>query len=181
MELPASLLLKGLVAVLAVGIVGAAGFFAFNKQTPPAEKIHIHAGFQVYRDGVKQDFSDMKYMKIEPCTTKEHKLTAEEEQQERAHLHDQNGDIVHVHRKGATWGDLFKNIDYQLPKDKEVASYDGDQKIDNFLSTQVQAYQSVVIVIGDQSKAAEFAKGRVTVERIKEVEKLSEKCGEDEQ
>ncbi len=69
---------------------------------------HLHAGFQVYVDGVKQDFSDYQYMEIQPCGITDYgEKTPEEQQLEKAHLHDGVGDVVHVHRAGATWGGPF--------------------------------------------------------------------------
>ena len=54
----------------------------------PGEEVHYHAGFQVYKDDKLVDFSDFKYMHIEPCSTGDHEEqpTQEEEQIEEAQI-----------------------------------------------------------------------------------------------
>ncbi|HYD35112.1 MAG TPA: hypothetical protein VD999_03535 [Vitreimonas sp.] len=171
-------LLSLLLVTLAI-TVSVAGWWYYYR-TPDDihhESVHYHAGFQVYVDDVKQDYSDWKYMNFTPCGDHQEKQTPEEEQQEKAHLHDGNGDVVHVHRPGATWGDLFKNIGVTLDANKEVVAYSGDQKITDILTKPIEANQSIVIVVGAQEKANEYLPNRVTLERIAEVEKKSELCG----
>ena len=49
-------------------------------------EVHYHAGFQVYIDDELQDFSDVKFMHIEPCSEEEHEEETEEHKQiELAH------------------------------------------------------------------------------------------------
>ncbi len=71
--------------------------------------LHFHAGFQVYVDDKLQDFSDNKYMDETPCTKNGKPLpdVKVDDQLEKAHMHDHKGYIVHVHRKGSNWSDLF--------------------------------------------------------------------------
>src|SRR4051812_30234652 len=76
----------------------------------PVKELHYHAGFQVYENGKQKSFADIAYMHDKPCTGKKAEEEKEDEQIEKAHLHDLVGDVVHVHRENATWGDLFKNI-----------------------------------------------------------------------
>lgn len=159
-------------------VTAVAGFNVQAKQNKAAvEHVHYHAGFQVYIDNTLQDYTDFKYMSLSPCSTEPRELTPEEEQSEKGHLHDQIGDVVHVHKTGGTWADVFKNIGVELPKDKEIQAYNEKLKIKNILNTEIEPYQSIVFVIGDQSKAAEYQQTLVTRQHIEETEQRSELCG----
>jgi len=85
---------KYVLAGVVVGLIGIGGWWVTRKPT----KIHYHAGFQVYVDGVKQDFSADKYMKVDPCTIAP--KTAADVQLDKGHLHDKVGDVVHIHTTG---------------------------------------------------------------------------------
>lgn len=137
--------------------------FAYMSYTPKeVEHIHYHAGFVVYIDGAKQDYSDFKYMNLKLCTEEKSQPTKEELQIEKAHLHDGVGDVVHVEQAGARWSDLFKNIGVNLPPDLTV------------LDDPIEPNSSIVITIGQQVDYPE----KVSLEHIKEVEAKSELCGD---
>jgi len=146
--------------------------FAYDKKP-----IHYHAGFQVYVDNQKQDFSDLKYMKVEPCGNDDHEVTTESEQLEKAHLHDGNGDVVHIHREAVVWSDLFTNINYTLPTD--VQGYINGQLVPQVLSMPIIENASAVFFVGENTDIPAKVAGRVTQERIKEVGDKSENCGND--
>ena len=166
-------------------VVSALGFYFQNKESKEAEHVHLHAGFQVYIDGVKQNYTDFEFMSMSPCSTEPKELTPEEKQMEKAHLHDQVGDVVHVHTKGATWGDLFDNLNVTFDKNKEIQAYnepfDSTQgelvTINNVLDKEINPYESIIIVVGDQSKVEEYKQNFVSRGRIEETEKRSELCG----
>jgi hypothetical protein len=147
-----------IVAFLIVGM-GCLKYFQRDE-----EHLHYHAGFRVYIDGQLQDYSDYKYMNFESCSLHDEKKSRAEEQIEKAHLHDGVGDVVHVHRAGAIWGDLFNNIGVTLPSDLEI------------LKQAIEPNSSIVITIGKEIDNSE----KVTLEHIKEVEAKSELCGADE-
>lgn len=113
----------------------------------------------MYVNGEKQDYSDWQYMHLELCTDEQERH--EDEQIEKAHLHDGVGDVVHVHREGAVWGDLFKNIGVELAEKPAI------------LQQTIEPNSSVIITIGKGVENPEY----VTEERIKEVEAKSELCG----
>lgn len=73
----------------------------FLKTKSLNKEVHFHAGFLVYVDGKLQDFSGDIYMSPNVCRKPDVRLSSEEEQMEKAHLHDGVGDVVHVHRKSA--------------------------------------------------------------------------------
>ena len=157
--------------ILILAIVLVTGFFILNKQ----EEIHYHAGFQVYVNNELQDFSDLAYMQIEPCGEDEHEqVTEEHEQIERAHLHEGVGDVVHVHRDDAVWGDLFTNIGF--PIESESRAFVNGNLVEGFLDRPIQPYESVVILSGENSEINEKLKNAVTREQIEETEAKSESC-----
>lgn len=146
---------------------------------PVAEEVHYHAGFLVVKDGVLQDYSGLEFMKVNPCGIDMHdpdiEVTAQEEQLEKAHLHDENGDVVHVHRENATWRDLFVNINVEISDDSYA--YKNEEKIDGFLNKVIEPNESLVIIDGaEPSNIDEIIENKVTLERIQEVEQISESC-----
>jgi protein-disulfide isomerase len=64
---------------------------------------HIHANLKVILDGKPLDLTQDKYQS-----------TATHELDPYVHLHDGNGDVVHVHKKGETLGDFFKSLGMSL-------------------------------------------------------------------
>ncbi len=139
-------------------------------------EVHYHAGFQVYIDDELQDFSDVKFMHIEPCSEEEHEEETEEHKQiELAHLHDGVGDVVHVHRNGATWGDLFRNINFSVSEN--VAAYVNGEPVENFLSYPIASYDSVIIIQGEINDLNKKLESAVTREHMIEAEAKSETCG----
>jgi hypothetical protein len=161
-------------------IVGIVIAIAVNmQQSVFHDDIHYHAGFLVYVNNQLQDFSDLKYMKLTPCGQHEDELTPAQEQLEKAHLHDSNGDVVHVHRDGATWGDLFTNMEYALPEGVNVAYVNGERFEGDISTYGIHADDSVVIFVGTNDDIETKLEEAVTLERIRVVEGQSEDCGSD--
>lgn len=163
--------------IIAIVIVAAAGTYFWLRSGTAEESVHLHAGFNLYINGEKIDLADWKYMHEEPCSVESHDevTTAEDEQIEKAHLHDLVGDVVHVHRAGATWGDLFQNIGITF--DGTVVGYTTDGIIENVLQRQISAYDRVLIVEGELTDPITKVADVPSVDRIKEVENSSETCG----
>jgi hypothetical protein len=166
-------LISVIVAILLIASV--AGFFAYQKYfAPKPKKVHYHAGFVVYNDNKRIDFSADKYMHEKPCTLEpdpEH----ENDPIEIVHLHERVGDVAHIHRDNATWGRLLENLKYSV--DGDVVGYSNGKKVDDILDAKIQPYESVVILIGENTDTQKFLKTAVTIERMKSVEGLSEMCG----
>lgn len=93
--------------LLQIGILALTAFLGFFVgYVIYTEKVHYHANFAVAIDGVKYDFSPDKYMEeIAGCYK-----TEVDRPQDRVHLHEKNGDTIHVHAGGVAWGHLFTNI-----------------------------------------------------------------------
>lgn len=162
---------KRLLGIGFILLVIFAGFFIFKNQKQEVKEVHYHAGFQIYVDGKLQDFSGAKYMLVKPCGKEEQD---ENEQLEKAHLHDGVGDVVHVEAEGVKWGDLFKNINFKFDRAKQMEGYANGEKIEDILTYPIKPYDSVVIFVGKSDK--KLLKSSVSKDRIIEIEKKTENC-----
>ncbi|MBS3107112.1 hypothetical protein J4419_05645 [Candidatus Woesearchaeota archaeon] len=86
-------------------LVGIAILFLLALVFYPWEKKehHAHADFRVVFDGQRITFTDEKYMTGGSFLL--HKFV---------HLHDHDGDVIHVHKKGITLGDFFISLNFKL-------------------------------------------------------------------
>lgn len=159
--------------LLLIGIV-IGGFFGYKFLTTPKE-IHYHAGFVVFQNDKKIDFSDFKYMRVKPCDDVKGNHSDEDIQAEKAHLHDQVGDLVHVEREQAYWRDLFTNIHYPIDYSKAKAYVNG-KEVKDFQNTRITPYESMVILLGSNSTTHE--KDAVSKQYIEKKEKESIECGD---
>ncbi|MBI4226535.1 hypothetical protein HY612_05485, partial [Candidatus Roizmanbacteria bacterium] len=150
--------------------------FILQKINQEPKERHIHAGFQVYVDGRVQDFSESKYMSLIVCEKEvdQAKKTRRQIQIEKAHLHDNVGDVVHSEREGAVWRDLFKNLNFKIDQAKSSDGYVNGKKVANIFAYPINAYDSTVIFIGRSDK--KLLKNSVTRKRIREVEKEGIEC-----
>jgi hypothetical protein len=146
-----------------------------NQMGHETEHVHYHAGFRIYIDDYLQDYSGYQHMNYTPCSEHDHKKSPEEEQLEKAHLHDGVGDVVHVHRTGAVWGDLLVNSKIELPSKKEVEGFVDGLKQENILTTPIEPYTTAIFLVGESR--SERSAERVERAHIEEVEAKSELCG----
>jgi hypothetical protein len=65
---------------------------------------HEHADFKVYVNDVEFNFSQGKYMEEMPNSISCSQSAT------LAHLHDMDGDVVHKHATGVTWGYFFSTL-----------------------------------------------------------------------
>lgn len=145
----------------------------------PKKQVHYHAGFIVVKNNQIENFTNVKYMSIQPCTTKandESTETSKSIQIEKAHLHDSIGDVVHVEREGAKWKDLFTNISYPITYNDVTAILNG-QHIFNFQDRPIAPYDSLVLFIGGNNDTSTLLSHAVTKKHIQDVEAKSEDCG----
>jgi hypothetical protein len=76
----------------------------------PTKDVHYHANFAVYVDGKQEQFSNpLLYEEISECS-----ISTEEKPGERAHLHENIKDAVHVEDSAVTWGNFFQNINWNV-------------------------------------------------------------------
>lgn len=162
-----------LIAILCAAVISA---YFFLTRFDAKKEVHYHAGFLVYNEGKLVDFSDLKYMQVVPCTADGSEIHMDE-QIEKAHLHDNIGNVVHVHREGAKWGDLFKNIKYNIPQSQDITAYKNGKPVKDILNTPIEPYDSIIISIGKERISEAKLKSPVTKKQILEAEKRTETCG----
>ena len=163
--------------IIIVAIVALVGIKAYKALTTP-QKTHYHAGFVVFNNDKKIDFSKPKYMSISPCILHGNETDDESPssiQLDKAHLHDFVGDVVHVERTGGTWKDLFTNIHYPMDYSKVTAYVNGKQ-VQNIQDQPIIKDDSVVFFIGKNNIQKDL-KQAVTVSHIEWEGKHSVECG----
>lgn len=137
-------LLAGVLLILAIR------FIAYNPH-----HTHYHANFAVYVNGQREQFKDPTYYEdVAACTTYDNITPAE-----RAHMHDNVNDVVHVHDDAVTWGQFFENIGWYLGDDflktrSQLYVANGDSKLHIMLNGQDYTGLTPVsnMTIGDQDK-----------------------------
>lgn len=100
-----------LIIVLIGVLVGALTILGirFATYAAPADT-HYHANFAVYVDGKQEQFSNpFLYEEISECS-----ISTEMKPGERAHLHENIKDVVHVEDSAVTWGNFFQNINWNV-------------------------------------------------------------------
>ena len=97
----------GVAFVLGAGAILAIRFATYH----PADEVHYHANFAVYINGQREKFKDQYYYQAieEACEVKKHMTP-----HERAHMHDNVNDVVHVEDEAVTWGNFFQNIGWTV-------------------------------------------------------------------
>ena len=95
-------ILIGIVSILFIAVIYLWWYIHSGSQHIPP---HFHANFAVFVWGSRIDFSPDKYMEdIAGCS-----ITGKISARDRVHLHENNGDTIHVHHDGVTWGHFFSN------------------------------------------------------------------------
>lgn len=146
------------------------------KSSQKKEHVHNHAGFKVFVDGQLQDLSDIKYMNLTPCGD----VHDGDDQAEKAHLHDQVGTVVHMHRDGAKWKDLFQNIEYPIDASRFMRAFVNGTEVQDILDRDIKAYDSLMLFIGASENPESYHSQVVTRQEIEAVEAKSELCAEKE-
>lgn len=144
----------------------------------PHEKTHYHAGFIVVKANQIVDFSKPEFMSFSPClaTGAKEEETPEQTQTEKAHLHDEVGDVVHIEEDNAKWGDLFTNLHFPINYSETIAYING-KKVKDIQNQPVKHYQSAVIFIGNNRDTQKFLNQAVTRQHIEETAAQSKDCG----
>lgn len=167
------------VTILIVSILSISAFLIAKKTASNIvknEEIHYHAGFVVFENGKKLDFSDTKYMYIKSCTLDgEEDESLEDSQLEKAHLHDNVGDVVHVEGEGAVWGDLFANIKFPIDYSKVTGYINGYEEKD-FQNKAINSDDSLVLFVGPVNE--KLLTQAVTAKYIEETAANSGPCSD---
>lgn len=157
--------------ILMVGVT----LFIHNKLIL-SKKVHYHAGFVIFQNNKKLNFSNMKYMYTKLCTVSGKEDEYEDDQLEKAHLHDNIGDVVHVERNGAIWKDLFTNIHFSIEYGKTTGYING-KKVENYQFHTIQPDNSLVVFIGN-SDIVKNLQIAPTKKYIQKMAKKSKTCGD---
>jgi hypothetical protein len=143
-------------AWLFIGIaLGILAILAVRFATYNPHHTHYHANFAVYINDQREQFKDPTYYEdVAACTAYDNITPVE-----RAHLHNNVSNVVHVHDDAVTWGQFFENLGWYLG-DNFIKTRDhlyvasGDQKLHILLNGQDYTGLTPVsnMVIGDQDK-----------------------------
>lgn len=115
------IIMKKNLAFLACGIIlGVLLLVAVRFATLKSDKVHYHANFALYLNGEQDKFDGPGYYEeVQSCDAHD-----EDDALGRAHMHDRNNHMVHVHAHAVTWGAFFANLGYSLG-DKSVETPKG--------------------------------------------------------
>jgi len=91
--------------ILGAGVILGIRFFTYKTNI-----IHYHANFALYINGQREEFkSPQYYTETEMCA-----LNSTITPAERAHMHDNVNDVVHVEDDAVTWGQFFSNLGWPI-------------------------------------------------------------------
>lgn len=91
-------------------IIGILALASWRFATYHSDSVHYHANFAVYVNGQREVFAaDNYYQGTTNCYADE-----ANEPTERAHLHDNVNDLVHVEDSAVTWGQFFQNLGWGI-------------------------------------------------------------------
>lgn len=96
---------------LCIGVAALLGV-RFLTYSPPS--VHYHANFAVYINGQQEQFKGAQYYQEVAICTATSGITIP---QQRAHMHDNVGGVIHVHDHATTWGQFFENLGWYVGED----------------------------------------------------------------
>ena len=121
-----------------------------DASSPAAVDININAAFAIYTNGTFRIFTASMY----------HNLSAD------VFIESRNPNIVHVKRRGNTWGDFFKTLPMKLTRDclttgtgqtfcssetQTLKFYINGQRVENFLDREINQNDQALITYGSES------------------------------
>lgn len=102
------------------------------------EKYHTHFDLKVYLNGVAVNFSLAKYQ-----SSKDNEFSPD------IHFHDGNGKVVHIHKKGATLGELFNSFKLDLTKYQNLKTYVNGKETSDVQNYVPQDLDRILITSGN--------------------------------
>ena len=146
--------------LIALGLSFLVGYVYSGLQFIPP---HYHANFAMYIDNQRVDFSDDRFMEdVAGCS-----LSGEKLPEDRAHLHENNQDTIHIHDEGVSWGHFFSNIGvvfdsqflsggngqvFEETQDKEITYILNWEKVRNPFNTLIGSEDRLLISYGAESR-----------------------------
>lgn len=95
-------------------LLGALLILGARLVTYTPNRVHYHANFAVYINGTREEFKSPHYYQEVAICSKDQGITTPEA---RAHLHDNDNSVIHVHDHAVTWGQFFNNIGWLVGSD----------------------------------------------------------------
>ncbi len=114
----------------ALGFAGAVLYVRQQIQARPAPAFHEHADIALFIDGTRFDFSKPEFMSNVPCKisrSPKFVLTAQAhglDVTEAVHLHDGDGEVIHLHQPGVTVHDFFESLNMRF-EDGSFTDHEG--------------------------------------------------------
>ena len=160
-------------AIIAIALVAYQLFILNPQQIKPTEngtEYHVHADFAVFIRGQKLNFSAKEFMHEELCgkpgEPEPMDLNTPEGRAEAMHLHDLNGNVLHVHNANATLPLFFQNMGFELTQDcikTREAQYCNSQsetlkvyvnagQIQDFLNYNPEDLDKILVTFGSESQ-----------------------------
>ncbi len=131
---------KQLVAYALVALLVTALLFglAANKAKAPAtQAYHAHFDFKLFVDGKQVDLSQDEYQAIEGHELSEH-----------VHLHDHDGEVVHLHAPGVTLTEFLGSLKLLPEAGKQVRVFANGKETPAGLAYQPRDLDRVLVVAG---------------------------------
>ena len=173
-----------LLATLFSLIIGATGslFYAQHSisdhQAHAEEEVHVHANFALFLDGERFNFTREEFMSDKPCSYPlssniiptahahgEDNNDGEVALEDAVHLHEMDGDTIHIHAAGVTYGQFFESLgmvfndtnfidhegnEYIPTEEKSFHMYINNEKVENLAEREVQDLDRVLISYGSE-------------------------------
>ncbi len=148
--------MKKILLLLSTTIILIIGFVVYRTLQVPETPVHYHANFAVYLNGAQVNFADPNYMHLAPCVANNTKVSFNK--LDNVHLHDQVGNVVHMHQAGIVWNDLFQSVHYDLKKhvgNTPVQYYLNGKKTDSSILTKQIKSEDKLLISADTQPAPE--------------------------
>lgn len=139
------------------------------------DAVHHHANFALYINGQQEKFEGPGYYEeVQACDVHD-----EDDAHGRAHMHDSNNHLIHVHAHAVTWGAFFANLGYGLgtdsvetPKgvfvdgaeDNKLTFILNGEKVNSIANTVIKSEDALLIDYGSE-------KDGIKMERYKSIPK----------
>ncbi len=158
------------ITLLASGaLIGVFGFGLYRYTTIDFEHTHYHANFAVHINGEKEQFEGFAYYEeLTGCS-----LDRGRYPRGRAHMHEPENGLVHVHDEAVTWGGFFENLGFSVGRNHlstPTATYIESEDLDityvlngkalsvsNIASMEIKDTDRLLVAVGaDKAESLEF-------------------------
>jgi hypothetical protein len=107
--------------ILGIGmLLGLLMFAGYRFVSYSPEHTHYHANYALVVNNVQEEFDNFSYYEeLTGCS-----VAAGQQPKQRAHMHEPENGLVHVHDEAVTWGSFFENIGISVGSDHVSTSTD---------------------------------------------------------